>query len=215
MSVRSQQVVPERQRGEQGTPINAYLPTLWRRAVGMLTIALLVLAGVLVHTLESRPQAGANLYNAWMEQMRVVAYVSGPMNFGDRPAVRIARIQAQNQRAGGVVAGAVAAEGNPSGGALSLLAMPLENINIALGGMLTLMTTGYRGNGSQYRAADIRFIHRLITRRIVARLPRSVGSDGDVDHLLPTLRSLNTAFVDLVPHHFSSPAPSFPPGMPH
>ncbi len=61
MSVRSQQVALERQRGEQGTPINAYLPTLWRRAVVMLTIALLVLAGVLVYTLESRPQAAANL----------------------------------------------------------------------------------------------------------------------------------------------------------
>ena len=215
MSVRSQQVALERQRGEQGTPINDYSPTLWRRAVVMLMIALLVLAGVLVHTLESRPQAGANLYNAWMQQMQVVAYVSGPMHFADRPAVRVARIQAQNQRADGLVAGAIAAEGNPSGGGLSSLAMRLGSINTSLDGMLTLMTTGYGGNGSRSRAADIQFIHQIIAQRLLAGLPRSVGSDGDLNHLVPTLRNLDTSFNDLIPQHFSSPAPPFSPGVPH
>jgi len=155
-----------------------------------------------------------HLYNNWVYQMNIVALMAGAPYARDRyeRLLQVARVEGQNERAEGM-AFVLIPDGSTSASGLAQLCVGLESINLEIAKMLTLMETGYtRSESSQVAPADIRFIRRLVLRRVLGGLPRTASSAGQVEGLVPRLSAAASYLASLVGSHFSEHPPTPTPG---
>ena len=160
----------------------------------------------------------STLVRTWTNGMVHMEILSRP----PYPSSRIARmrlvgdVKAANQSAFGTAFMALAQLGGNESDSAVRLSAACESINGALDQMLTSIETGYTGRlQSQLNQKDIQFIHRLIVKRVLAKLPHQVRSMDDVTRVSSDLSSMASSFVSLASSRFSKhhPLPTSGPGI--
>lgn len=157
--------------------------------------------------------AEVHLYNSWVQQMSMVAYTAMPQyGTGKYDRLRqVADMEGQNERAAGMAFILMPATSSQSGG-LGQLTESLQSINVAINSMLARMQSGYAGKNSQAAPRDIRFIRRLILRRVLGGLPSTVQTVTQVDGLTPNLSTTSSYLADVAESRFSQHPVAGTPG---
>jgi hypothetical protein len=157
------------------------------------------------------------LYNTWVDQMDILASFARPPYASDRydRLRQVAQLQAQNERAAGMVL-VLTPSAPVQSSPLTRLAEGLGGINQAINSMLLRMETGYTEQASsQVAPRDIDFIRRLIVQRILRGLPRNTSSASAVESVTPRLISTASELNSLASRRFSEPPPTPTSGAPY